>query len=271
MAVLLSDDFTGANGSVLDASKWAWRSNAGELPAVISNNAAYWDNGASAACGAMVAAVTPADGEVYAELTLTNGVIGASNDQMFSISTRVDPTDTTTGLRGQANSGTVVYFDTYTRILNLRRYVGGSSFQLATYTLPTPAHTTGTTIRFRVRFEGRRYQVRVWRNAETEPTTWQIDYTGDTTTMPRLDGQVLIGARCRTNYEMSVDNVSISGIATEPPVTEPGTPGSTPHGRVKVWVGDRWVTVKYWTNASAWAPAVGSVKQWDGTTWVKRA
>lgn len=94
-------------------------------------------------------------------------------------------------------------------ILSLRKFVGGTETQLATYALPD-AYTPGVFVRLRFQAVGARLRARAWLATDTQPD-WQVSVTDGAISTSALIGARSIAAAANINVNpvVSYDNLRV--------------------------------------------------------------
>ncbi len=114
----------------------------------------------------------------------------------------------------------------------------GDSPQLLTSN-PNFSYATGDSIHFRINCNGTTLRTRMWKNAETEPSTWDITFTDTSFTAGKIYLAVNGGPDAVAD-EVRFDNINIVGsaVAQPPPVVPP--PATTSLVRIgATWTGVR--------------------------------
>lgn len=100
-------------------------------------------------------------------------------------------------------------------ILSLRKFVGGTETQLATYSLPD-TYTPGTFVRLRFQVTGARLRARAWLATDTQPD-WQVSATDGALSTSALVGARSIASAANTNVNpvVSYDNLRVINPQTD--------------------------------------------------------
>jgi len=160
------------------------------------------------------------------------------------------------GTLESARTGYVALVRNDTNVLDIRKAVSGRETSLGTASF-TMNNDTLYWVRFRV--QGSAIKLRIWADGDSEPATWNQEYTNSDITSA---GRIQVGTTGNTSANFKVDIVGVGLGGDSAPSEAPVVSGS----QVKAYVGGAFVAkpLKVW-NGTAWVDA--TLKRYNGATW----
>ena len=224
---VFSDDFTGANGAVWNASKWTTTSNdTSKKVDIQSNQGELYVNGASARATATMTSV------VNSEATFSYRFSDRNASSFLRIFLRASGA---TGANQMPNAYRVEIASNSSTIA-LQKFVGNTVTQLGSFTYS--ANTSTQRVRFRV--QDNVIQARVWPDGTAEPTGWSLTATDSAVTA----AGVLQIAHSHTSGARSVyldDLLVTSGVTPDRTWSYPNLHGdvtaTADNSGTRTWIG----------------------------------
>lgn len=203
MSTLMTDNFTGTDGSAWNAANWVESTTASGASSAILSNEGQLKSGPQATYG----------GIVSRRANITN----LSNAEIVS-TFHFDSTQSTLRfyLRGNSllNSDSGYYFEPAkngtTQTIGVSNAVAGDA-AVGTYTSSFTV-TANTLYKVRFRAYGTSLSVKMWPAANAEPANWDLTSTQGLTTTAGASGVYLMGDASGTIGSASVDDFSITSL-----------------------------------------------------------